>query len=134
MEPSTLLRCPRMEECPSLETKLVQDTELDIVTLNVLMILNGFKEKLTFLIGNQVLVILTLGMEDMDLAVKKWISGKLTLKPKLTLLILVPSMVHSDAMELNVEMVPTDTTVFATKMDAIPIHIDWEFITSLERT
>jgi hypothetical protein len=125
MEPSTLLRCPKMEECPSPVTKLVPKWELDIVMLSAHMTLNGSMEKPICLTGNPAMMTPTRELEDMEPAVMKWTFGKPILWPRLTLLILVILMANSDATELNVGMDPTDTEVFVTRTDVTLIPSDW---------
>jgi len=60
-------------------------------------------------------------LENTDLAVTKWISGKLTLKQPKSHLILVQYRVKKDVKELIVVIMPVeiDTKEYVTKMDAI---------------
>lgn len=99
--------------------KLVLITVLGTVMLNAHKTLSSFMDKLMFLDGTHLQVILTLEKVNGDLAVLRWISGKPTLSQALSLLILAFTMASGDARTKMTVEILTDSVEFAIKMVAI---------------
>lgn len=107
---------------------------LVIVMPSVLMISNGLMVKLIWRAGIHHLTIQMLVRVIMDLAVMKWIFGKLIQNPLKSHLILVLYKDNIDVKVLTVEIIQTiDMMDFVIKMVVITILIDLGYRISLEK-